>query len=316
MPVLHMETDVTRAAAQQINLFSSDLLTQAQTLSNSINTLSISWLGGEANSYLAELDDTVRTLYTLQEQVTFLSRRLQEEVQEWEFVDGNNVFSSGVSGLTSDFISDEPFSWPDFWRTLPGGINVGMEIVAKSMTYADYRSVGRWVNDLAGNQRGGWVGRMDTLGHIIESPWVQEGIPFGLNVILDEDFGENNARAIAGELFVFASTRLIPGFGTVMLVSDGIQFGGNLVAGGMELLGYSDEAAWLQNSLEVIDLGGYVEEIGEGIYDTATDWIQNPDQIMPDLQEFSDHMENFGVGLTETGEDIVGWFGDIGDNWF
>jgi uncharacterized protein YukE len=66
-------------------------------------------------------------------------------------------------------------------------------------------------------------------------------------------------------------------FGNIMLVSGGVQIIGNLVAAVLEMTGQHQTASLLQNSLNVIDLGGYINDIAEGI----TDWMINPSHPNP-----------------------------------
>lgn len=61
-------------------------------------------------------------------------------------------------------------------------------------------------------------------------------------------------------------------FGNIMLASGGIQIVGNMVAALLDVAGQHQAASVLQNSLDAIDLGGYINDIAEGI----TDWITNP----------------------------------------
>jgi uncharacterized protein YukE len=66
-------------------------------------------------------------------------------------------------------------------------------------------------------------------------------------------------------------------FGTVMLWSGGIQIVGNIGAAMLEASGQYQAASILQNSLDVIDVGGYINDLAEGI----TDWIINPSHPNP-----------------------------------
>lgn len=238
-------------------------------------------------------------------------------VDPQESVAGVNITllssAAGAAALAGSISSvQKGFDWKEAVDSVVGfGSDKSLELVAKKFTYQDYKSIGRFINlKVVGNQRGGWVGRMDELGHIIESPWLQKGVPFGLGVVLDEDFGSNNARAIAGEVATGAAA-LIPGIGLVLLASDIVQVGVALGAGGAEILGYPDTAAQLQNAFKVVDLGGYVEEIGEGVYDTAQNWIADPNQIVPDLEAAGEQVAKFGCGLIERSEKTVGKASDF-----
>ena len=66
-------------------------------------------------------------------------------------------------------------------------------------------------------------------------------------------------------------------FGELMLLSGGAQIIGNIGAAMLEASGQYQAASVLQNSLDVIDLGGYINDLAEGI----TDWIINPSHPNP-----------------------------------
>lgn len=217
---------------------------------------------------------------------------------------------------------DGYFSWSDFQNAvIPHGAEKLLGLIAKKFTFGDYRSVGRFINLALGNERAGWVGRMDRLGHIFEGKWIQDGVPLGLGVIFDEDFKGDKARAVGGELISFGigkvATRFIPGAGWALAGSDGLQLAGNLVAGGLEKLGYSGQAQWLQNSLERIDLGEYVENFAEEqIYDRAVNWYKNPEQITKDLDSAKKWIDKYDGGLLDTGKDLVGNASKEITDWF
>jgi len=56
-----------------------------------------------------------------------------------------------------------------------------------------------------------------------------------------------------------------------MLIYDASLLTGRLLAGGMEALGYHDQAVWLQNAIDVIDIGTYTDKIADGV----SDFVEN-----------------------------------------
>ena len=62
-------------------------------------------------------------------------------------------------------------------------------------------------------------------------------------------------------------TYFIPGAGQALLVYEGVLLAGRLVAGTADVLGYDEQAAQLQNAIDVVGLGTYTDKLADGIFD-------------------------------------------------
>ena len=187
---------------------------------------------------------------------------------------GGIAVSGGMAGWIS--LPTGQYEWKDLLLEFADeGLDTTYDFL-KEMPLKDYKELGREWNKFIGDSKGGGVGTFDEIGHIIKSDTFAKAFDFAgdtgfefVDGLLD---GEPVDKAlISAGLTSLAGVGLhcIPGVGTVLAVSDGIQFAGNIVACGLELAGYHEAAGTLQNSLEVIDLGGYVSNFA----DDVTDWI-------------------------------------------
>jgi hypothetical protein len=69
----------------------------------------------------------------------------------------------------------------------------------------------------------------------------------------------------------------IPVFGEVMIASTIVQLFGQVGVAVLEVSGNYEEALLLDETLDFIDIGGYVDDIGDGI----TNWLINPGEPNP-----------------------------------
>ncbi|GEM_PF-6341794 len=165
-----------------------------------------------------------------------------------------------------------------------------------------WKGLGRWVNEaLEKNLKAGWVGKMDRLGHIVRSPAVQKGAPFALGVVGEFLKGDHWDRALGSEAIETAAewglpmaiggaiggiiggvagaaaggVGAIPGamagaatgakIGVVVYKAyQGVLAAASIFSGMLEVSGNSNEAIWLQNTIDKYDFG---ENIGNGVYD-------------------------------------------------
>lgn len=292
MTKIHMETEDVRETARRVDLTAGDLYFMPPKLRNAANSLTSSWQGGKAGQYAAELRRAAqilqRDVITLQR----LSASLRQEVAEWENADdfGASTFQGIIIPIgfgtpaSENNTNTEGFDWWGWQIDVVGG---GAAVVAgavgfgQTLSYVDYQSIGRSINKMVGNQKGGWVGKMDDLGHFIKkNPLLEQGTEaFGLGVGIWGDYsnGESLSKAVGSKAIEFAFTKgityLIPGVGTAMLFYDGALLTGRLIAGAADLMGFDEQARLLENSIDSIDLSTYTEPIADAIYDYAENYV-------------------------------------------
>lgn len=188
-------------------------------------------------------------------------------------------------------------------KTLAFGLNILRKIPNDSAIRGSWKGFGRYLNSLIGNKKAGWVGTMDRLGHIIKNKTVQKvetGGAFSLGVIGDLLEGDRWDRAIGSEVIEVAAETSLPiliggavggivgsfvgGVGAVPGVVIGAKIGmgvytayqsfqsalvvGHIFSVGLQIAGATEDAIWLQNTLDKVDVG---ERIGDDLYD----WIYN-----------------------------------------
>ena len=134
-----------------------------------------------------------------------------------------------------------------------------------------YKGIGRALNTMAGGKKAGFVGFMNDAGHIIRNPIVSEGLPLGLGVVSDLSGGDSVGKALiseGAEFLIDKGLYAIPVVGQVYL---GYQIGlgiGHLVSSGLEIAGMHEQAAAMQNTLEVLDIS---ERLGDAVADFVLD---------------------------------------------
>jgi hypothetical protein len=92
------------------------------------------------------------------------------------------------------------------------------------------------------------------------------------------------------------AAKLIPGVGTVLLVSDSVQLVGKGVASGLEFFGMKEQAASLRNVLEVIDVKEQAVKATKWVANKVVDGvgyaIQHPHEVMKQATDFVDNTAN------------------------
>ncbi|MCA9934555.1 MAG: WXG100 family type VII secretion target [Ardenticatenaceae bacterium] len=274
------------------------------------------WAGQGANAFFAEMESELfPALKRLQDALESGKITTQEIIQLFQAAEEE------ASGSLDVGDTKEGFSTSKFIKeVIPNGADKFLRLT-DLLTYRQFRAIGRFINAyILDNARGGWVGKMDGLGHILRSDLVKDGVPLGLGILFDEDLTTDPSRAIAGEVISFGlskvATRFIPGAGWVLLGSDVVQLGGHGVAFVADAMGYSGTATWIQNNLDTIDLGGYVEDLSEGIFDTGRNWVADPSRITTDVAAAGDWLVDFGGGLIDDGSDLAGSIWDGIDSMF
>jgi len=205
--------------------------------------------------------------------------------------------SFGIGGSTA-----HPFDW-GAWRgdMFNHAINYGENVVGtglRNAPYEKYKDVGRFINQhWHKSARGGAVGQWDKIGHIAKSPAMQKwGIPFVGDTVSGLVEGESVQQAVLSGGISASIKYLIPGVGTAVMVSDGVQLVGDLASGILKFTGNEETAAWLQDTMDYVDLGGYVEGISDGI----ADFVLNPEtrtETFEGLQHIGETISDFDCGI-------------------
>jgi uncharacterized protein YukE len=282
MSKIHMETEHVRSLARLIEHSAYDIADSVQDLKRSSRRLSNTWIGGSrSRRFLSEFNQVIKEYDKQGRDLLNYMVKLNREVDEWISVDsdGQTTFTSissfligGVAGgiiadVTYNSVGDE-FDWFSWGRrTFKTVLKVGGEIPYDSISKISYDGIGRWINQIAGSSRAGWVGNMDSIGHIIKNPAISKGIPLGLGIVSDLMDGDDLRRAVGSEVMEMGITI---GIGAIPVVGEiylGYQLGlgaANLVAGGMDLFGFHNEAVVLQNTLDKLD---FADWFADGAYD-------------------------------------------------
>jgi hypothetical protein len=317
-----MKTEEVRNAAHQLDLAVGDLYLKPSKLKGAAGSLRSAWQGGKSNYYANQLQQMGNTM---REQVMHLQRlvkRLYAEVDEWEDADGNHAFSNlgvvpaGVIGtglFTGTFITSsskgstvEPFDWYKFGSgQTKDWAGEATEWLGKARIHTEYHDAGEWINNRVGNTHGGYIKKFQNAGRIIKSPAVQWGVPIGLNAVFGYVEGEDPTKALISAGIsvgaVKAASHFIPVVGQVMTINTGVQIAGNLIAAGLESSGDHYGAALLQNGMESIDLGGYVDDLSNAVTDMVLPpWNDPPNfskigeraRKINDLGKFFPHIIN------------------------
>jgi hypothetical protein len=186
----------------------------------------------------------------------------------------------GIAGITGT-------SFASLLTSTFKSINSSLDLLSnKNFSYNAYKEIGRIFNNLAGNKKAGFVGRMDKVGRFIKtSQYMKFGIiPIGLGTLSDVVEGDNLLHAVGSETIEFlldAGIYFIPYVGAFYL---GTKIGmaiGAATAGVLDAAGMHESASNVNDALEYLD---FTDRIGDWaatkIGDAISDFIENPPVIL------------------------------------
>jgi hypothetical protein len=194
---------------------------------------------------------------------------MQQGIKDWNkiYTDANKY--AGYLKDVSDFLDD-----PDtMFGHVMHGVNIASEafqdklntvngyvgVIAKGVKYGDVL--------LKGVETGDWSGLR--------------------NLAVDDA-----SRLLVSAGLKYAAS-LVPGVGTVLLVSDGIQLVGKGIASGLEFIGLKDQADGVRKVLEVIDLREQAVKatkwVANQVIDGVSYIVQNPHEAMKQATDFVNH---------------------------
>jgi len=180
--------------------------------------------------------------------------------------------------------------------------------------YADYRSVGRFLNVQTGDLRGGWVGRMDRIGHVIRSPAVHYGLPIVGGVIAYATNDDPNRYRALGTAAVETGLEFAigaAGGGGVLVANAGVQLFGELAEASAAQMAHTyggewgglfmDQSASLDDNFDRADLGNVTHDIAH----IAVDLFADPSRVSTDWNDLATHVTDLPVGLGRAAIDTV-----------
>jgi len=304
MTTIHMDTEKVRNTAMLLSNWAEELSDSANSMRTISGRLSNVWQGPRVETFTGNLRAWVTQVESQAEQLQTLATRVSREADEWLLVDSNgsdswrnisrtpaSLLDSGTGGERSSGEGGAGNSF-DWWV---GSLAIGTGVIdiakdLEDLKISEYGDIGRGINWLLDTPRGGWVNRIEDTGRLIKSneflksnafKYGAEVVGFGGAVAGGFLEGESWDKAVvtgtmdylAGKAIEKTVEYLIPGAGEVMLAYDGALLAGRLAAGGMDLIGMHAEAAWLQNTLDVIDISTYTEKLNDAIFDYAGDFF-------------------------------------------
>lgn len=149
------------------------------------------------------------------------------------------------------------------------------------------------VNDLLRKELKEVNGDFSKIAKVVKyTDLVLKGVENGDWSGLRNDLVDTGSRMIVNAGLKYVAN-LIPGVGTVLLVSDAIQLFGKGAASGLEFLGMKEQAKGLRNVLEIIDVKGQAVKATKWVVNKAVDGIgyaiSNPHEVLKQTTDFVNH---------------------------
>ena len=304
MTILHMETEQVREVAGQMEYQALTLLEQEEALRDASIRLETAWQSDGAAGFLGEFRSLLSRYRTQAEELQALALRLQKEVEEWELA-AQPGMASAYGGIPAPGSIDASVVWEVGGSTLPFDwtkprdkttesiLKFLEKIPYDSRIRPSYKGIGRWLNQLVGNQKAGFVGFMDRFGHVVKSPAVKDGIPLGLGIWADHRESHDWKHALGSEAIEFGVDKAI-----YAIPYAGVAYGvyniglalGYLGTGVLEITGHHETALKWQETLDQLDIS---ERLGDAIYD----FIAHPPTISLDLDLVARLEAHFACGF-------------------
>jgi len=333
-----MQISQTRELAVLMAYYTNQMADSVSSIRSQSYRISSAWQGGDAKRYTEHLRRQIRCLEDTIEDLEYLTRILNTEIEERIQIDqlgvqnlqslpkqGGELGASSFLGLGIGFgnISFEGFSWLDgnirwdqmgFSMAGIGGMSLhlwgkplepfnwfsgikeiikdGSDDLLKSFTGNGWA----WISPILEKNDLASIKTLEKVDGFLESDMADNLFGIGANTLNGLIDGENFQKAAFSGILSYGLQAgvkyLVPGVGTVMLVSSLIQLGGHISSSVMNAVGLSEQAAVMNNVLETIDLGGYVDDFSDSI----TDWVLNPSEA-PDFSDMADRATRFSCGM-------------------
>lgn len=337
MSIIHMQTESVYDLVSRLNQYSAHIANISDDLRNASFRLDVHWTGGKGDYYGSRLRNSARRMNDLNSQIQALRIRTGNEVEEWEQTAANlhdpwyNGVIQGIQHAFDDvwqksttlpFISGLPGNGEYLFDHVLAGAALITGLAANQFSkrpITSFTNLGEWVGRQINRLPNvtGYVGTMGGFTHDIgefvkkaNAEAVFGGVGGFVFDFIDgardgEGLLQNSATALFTGAAIYAGTRFIPGVGTILLVSDAVQFAGTGLAFGLNLFGLENEANIVNNITESLDLQGYVGDLADGIYKLATP--PYPPTLEENLGDsFSDVYDRANGGLDVVGDMIRG----------
>ena len=307
MTIIHMETEQVAGVVRNLFYLLGDLHEEATALRSARLRLAIGWISPKAAVFQDDLRDWLDDYQDRIDALQALIAKVNVEVEEWEQAasdfeggqENSNLATlyklAGLAGFAGSYL----------------GAAEKLIKIGDLISTDTYKSFGRGLNWLIGNQRGGWVGRMDELGSSLNSAEMKAlgktlgsapfSIAFGAVGNIEE---EGLGKAVVSEGIEFLLDKAIyavPVVGQVYLAYNLALSLGSVTAGILDVAGYDQTAVWLQNNIETLDL---TERASDWIYEQGEYYLSNPSSLLPDPEATSNIFLRYGSGMIESGVEV------------
>jgi uncharacterized protein YukE len=308
-----MDTEIVRETAHLLEYTSGDLYYMPPKLKNFASSISHAWQGGRAGHYASELEQMGKLLQHQVIELQRLAEVVRKEVDQWEDADSNGASSwkgiglatmslgfavkeinNGAMNINQAYLGkqgvqekEKKFNWFKWSGKTYSTAMLGIGTM-QALSYSKIDGVGKFINRAIQKDHGGWVDKMNGLGHFVKKNSILKtkqfkyfgaAVGIGVGVAQDRMEGDSWFKAIGSEALEFGLKKgitklatkglsyLIPGAGQALLVYEGVLLAGRLIAGAAALTGNAEVATQISNTIDVIDINTYTEKLTDGIMD-------------------------------------------------
>ncbi len=272
MTILHLQTEEVQSMVYSISKNATLLDRSQEDLRNISLILFRNWEGDDSEYFYYRLQAISISLSQSSDNLHELANKVLREVSQWLEVDSkfSDLFSFG--SIAPEIISTTPILMVTGIAQPWNGLNWGDWLFGESKKLWGISSyfIKEFIKQTNNN---------DDLTELI--PKLEFlGFLFDLSdelTIDNESFKHAFINAGLSLGIEKGIKYLIPIFGEVMIASTIVQLVGQVGVAALEVSGNYEEALILDETLDFVDIGGYVDDIGDGI----TNWLNNPGQPNP-----------------------------------
>jgi hypothetical protein len=272
MTILHLQTEEVQSMVYSISKNATLLDRSQEDLRNISLILFRNWEGDDSEYFYYRLQAISISLSQSSDNLHELANKVLREVSQWLEVDSkfSDLFSFG--SIAPEIISTTPILMGTGIAQPWNGLNWGDWLFGESKKLWGISSyfIKEFIKQTNNN---------DDLTELI--PKLEfSGFLFDLSdelIIDNESFKHAFINAGLSLGIEKGIKYLIPIFGEVMIASTIVQLVGQVGVAALEVSGNYEEALILDETLDFVDIGGYVDDIGDGI----TNWLNNPGQPNP-----------------------------------
>jgi len=261
MSLIRMKTEHVEEILHQMDWVIIQMSVKPGKFRTLASQISGAWQGGGAGRYAAELIQIANQMQKLNTDFQLLSTQVRAEINEWEAMDATHGYKVPLPLYSTPMMagSPTPLTNPSDAGSSPQKFD--------------------WLNWTGGSIGGGFsiIGGAATLMKV-EDPLgdISPAFSVGFSIVNGVNQGEGWDKAVLSGFLNFGISTLvddglyaIPIVGEVYLGYQGVLLAGRVIAGGLEVSGFTSQAAWLENGVDEIDLGTYTQKLSDGITDAA-----------------------------------------------